>query len=384
MYRKNVCEECGSEYYTYSDNSRFCTRNCYYKHVEKTKKRTDKKCPICGKMFYPKRDYSVFCSVECRTESSRRRIRCICDFCGKSFDRIVSEYAKRKTHYCSEECRRSATKWTDEEDEIIIESYKKVPTSEIVAMLDNRWDKYAIRRRAQSIGITSTRCWTDSEISILREHYERVPLSELIEMLPNRTTNAIRGMAHNMGLLSYFYLKHTYSDEEDKYIIENYLKEDACTIAKRLGRTRSGVVQHIFCLGLSVPSEPTVYPSLASYIRGKNASWMEHKKAEKKYTCEITWETDNVVLHHILGFNIILAEAVNNLGLCTSCEIDAYTDKDLENVYDEFMLIQESNDLVICISSKLHKAFHGEYGYGNNTPEQWNQFLDKIKLSSNT
>lgn len=37
-------------------------------------------------------------------------------------------------------------------------------------------------------------------------------------------------------------------------------------------------------------------------------------------------------------------------------------------------ILQRKN---ICITEHIHIKFHHLYGYGNNTKEQWNDFLEK-------
>lgn len=46
---------------------------------------------------------------------------------------------------------------------------------------------------------------------------------------------------------------------------------------------------------------------------------------------------------------------------------------------ETFLEIQEYYHAYVCISAEIHRLFHKEYGYGNNTEEQWNIFVNKYQ-----
>lgn len=41
--------------------------------------------------------------------------------------------------------------------------------------------------------------------------------------------------------------------------------------------------------------------------------------------------------------------------------------------------LQESYGAYVCIAENVHKEFHKQYGYGDNTLEQWNEFVENYK-----
>lgn len=47
------------------------------------------------------------------------------------------------------------------------------------------------------------------------------------------------------------------------------------------------------------------------------------------------------------------------------------------NSWDAYPEQRFDEDNLVCISEELHKEFHGKYGYGNNTIDQYNEF--KVK-----
>ena len=61
--------------------------------------------------------------------------------------------------------------------------------------------------------------------------------------------------------------------------------------------------------------------------------------------CEVSGERNNLVIHHLYSFN---------------------THPELGN--------DPAN--MVRINADIHKAFHKAYGFGNNTPEQWVEFLE--------
>ena len=91
----------------------YCSREC--KTIDYT---VDLTCKKCGKEFQRSKCYveqhkkqnskNTFCSLKCSTtylnNILKRRVNCECEHCGKSIERVLSEFTNYKHHYCSNNC----------------------------------------------------------------------------------------------------------------------------------------------------------------------------------------------------------------------------------------------------------------------------------------
>ena len=117
---------------------------------------------------------------------------------------------------------------------------------------------------------------------------------------------------------------------------------------------------------------------IARYIRANSHGERNKYIQLKGGKCELTGSTENLVLHHIQGFNLILEEALAEMDVTPDESAYNYSEEFLKSVLKRFREIQSKYPCVV-ITESIHKLFHSEYGYGDNTEEQWNEFLIKHK-----
>lgn len=373
----HICKNCNKDFSNDCKSTQFCSRKCMNEFRRNNGKLKDRNCEICGKSFRPSYSGQIFCSVECRVKSTEKRVECECEFCGKSFFRKMSEVDKNTHHYCSKECRCNAISWSDDEIDILINNYGKISYKDIRTLLGNNRSVKEISRKAIGLNLTSSREWSNEEINILKENYSNVPFNDVMAMLPRRTKSSILGQARKLNLKSFYYSSRKYTEEENLYLKENYLKNTNEELAQHLGRSEGAISQHLLQLQLYRPIEKKGYDTIAEYIRAKLIPWKNQVRADNNYTCAITGCRSNIIVHHIRGLNLILNEAIDKINFPIYKNISDYSEKQINELFNEFFELQEQYHSYICITENIHKQFHGIYGYGNNTEEQWSEFVNK-------
>lgn len=381
---KKICIGCGKEYLisnAFSDVQKYCSRKCYEYQRSKMTKLQEKTCPICNNIFYTYHSTQVYCSKECRGKSIQNRIICKCKVCGKEFERIKSEVVKNEHHYCSKECKYEGIRWNVHDIKILCDNYRKIKTLEIQKMLSKEYSIKAIRSRAKDFGFAQSRLWSKEEEQIILDNYENISLNEMLKLLPNRTIPSIMHKARQFNLLSNFYKNNKYSVDEIKFLKDNYLGMSNYELSQKLSRPENGIAQKLWHLELYRPFEiqKTGYKNLISFMRSRLAIWKDEVREKYKYTCCLSGKHSNIIVHHCRSFNLIFAETIDILNFPEYDSFEDYSDDELILFSKTFLDLQEYYNAYVCITEDIHKLFHREYGYGDNTEEQWEEFVYKYR-----
>lgn len=104
------------------------------------------------------------------------------------------------------------------------------------------------------------------------------------------------------------------------------------------------------------------------------------RKSLKFYNnrCAITLEPSTVV-HHLYGFELILNEVMNITGYRIYSQIGKYTEEEFCKLKKECSNLHKKYGLGVVLHPKIHDLFHYEYKYGNNTPQQFEEFKQRLK-----
>jgi hypothetical protein len=113
-----------------------------------------------------------------------------------------------------------------------------------------------------------------------------------------------------------------------------------------------------------------------NYLRNKIYQWKQDTFIKYDYKCAITGSQENLIIHHLNGFDKILQETMKELNLPLHMEISEYTDIELKSIENKCLELHYKYGLGVCLCEEEHKKFHSIFGYGNNTYMQYIKFKE--------
>lgn len=113
--------------------------------------------------------------------------------------------------------------------------------------------------------------------------------------------------------------------------------------------------------------------SLNKYLRYNLAEWKKASMKASNYKCVITGRRFDDI-HHLYGFDLILDEVLKNTSLPLQDQVNKYSDDELMILKDECIRLHEVYGFGVCLTEEVHDLFHLVYGYGKNTPQQFEEF----------
>ncbi len=116
---------------------------------------------------------------------------------------------------------------------------------------------------------------------------------------------------------------------------------------------------------------------IRSFASNQIKRWKRDSMESCNYKCVITGEKFDHV-HHLYSFSNIIFEALDNLDLPIFENISQYSENEINLFANEIVRLHYYYPLGVCLSETVHKIFHKNYGRGNNTPEQFYEFIDRI------
>ncbi len=265
--------------------------------------------------------------------------------------------------------------FTEAEDLIIIENYAIFGPKYISKNLLPHRSKNSIVSRANFLGIKKRNMWSKNEEKILIEKYENSTVDEVMALLPGRTRNAVISHAMKLGLKSP--INRDFTIQDDDFIKDNYLELSDDELAHELNRDRWTVKNRRNFLKLHRPRVNCTFPE---YLRAHNYYWKQESMKDCGYKCVVTGKHFDEI-HHLYGMNLIMEELCAELGIDMTFDINSASEEYRETILESFHKIQSKYPLGVCLTKEVHIAFHSIYGYGDNTPDQFEEFLKDYKIA---
>lgn len=278
-------------------------------------------------------------------------------------------------------------KYTEEEDRILLDGiHNKMIVSEIQKNIPWRTIG-SIHSRLEQISDSKRQYWSAEEDNLLRSVYEIWPLDDTVELFPNRTRHAIIARAIKLNLHAYVDTKY-YSEQEEEFILNNYQNMSDDEMASILGRSKSSIKNHRALMGIYRTQRGNInYENVAIYVRRHNKQWKQDSMINCSFRCIVTGKRFDEI-HHLVSLNTILNNVYSKLGIDKETfDINTLDEQQRDGfmrvVYEE----QSKYPLGVCLCKDIHCQFHNQYGYGDNTILQFEEFLQtnypNIKLYIN-
>ena len=263
--------------------------------------------------------------------------------------------------------------WSLDDENILRKFYGTISLKTIQNKLSKKYSLKAISTKAIKMGLAKSREWTQHEVNIMLENYSKVDVTAMAQLLPDRTVDAIKLKAEKLGLKSLFAIEQEYTEEQKQFILDNWMNMSDEEIAKIIGKTKHGVRDQRYKMGLRYPKKIDTYDNLNQYVRSHIYDWKFDAMKKYDFKCDITKQKFDVV-HHLYGFNLIFDETIEYLQFPIYDSISDYTQQEVELFLNTFKEIQSQYPTGVCLKDEVHKLFHSIYGLGNNTEMQYYEF----------
>jgi len=152
--------------------------------------------------------------------------------------------------------KKEYNKLTEEQNQFIIDNYEKMKVCEIAKSLGVKETK--VRNSAQTLGVkkgTKKEEWSNEDIEVLKENYGVLSYGDIAKLLSreNATTSAIQTKVSNLGLA----VGHWWTKEEESVLFELYPRGEREVILSKLkNRKWKNVINKAVKLGIKREIQP--------------------------------------------------------------------------------------------------------------------------------
>lgn len=112
------------------------------------------------------------------------------------------------------------------------------------------------------------------------------------------------------------------------------------------------------------------------YFRKNINQWKFDVFKRNNFKCFLTGSDNDCVVHHLKSFNLIISESCQELNIKLERKIKDYDAETFEKLKNKVFSKHTINEGIV-LQRKVHNKFHSIYGLGNNTNEQFEDFVSK-------
>lgn len=267
--------------------------------------------------------------------------------------------------------------FSEDEDEIIRRHYATMGADGIVKNFLTDRTKSSIVSRAHLIGVHRKGCWTQEEDEIILANYYEMPMSELALLIPHRAKSAIHCRIKQLGLNGAPMYK--YSDEDIKFVEANYKVMSDEELGEKLHRAPASIKEFRRKRGLfrRDPDLPTNYRYLGWFAHRHDLEWKKASSQRCNYKCFITGMAFDDI-HHLYSRNAIIRDVCQEHNIPEDIDINNSSQEEKDAFLQLYWEEEAKHPLGICLVKSIHKQFHDMYGYGDNTVQQFQDFVQRF------
>lgn len=119
---------------------------------------------------------------------------------------------------------------------------------------------------------------------------------------------------------------------------------------------------------------------LNNHLRRILNNWKKDVFEYNLYKCVLTGTNSNeLVIHHLVSFNSIIRDVLNKSNLDIKPQVKDYTHDEIKHIENLFLKYHNTHT-GIPLQKEMHILFHQIYGYGDNTPDQFEELRTRLKL----
>jgi len=140
---------------------------------------------------------------------------------------------------------------------------------------------------------------------------------------------------------------------------------------KEMGKIKSGRKSNLWKGGIT---------KLRPYIKCTLDSWKELSMKNSNYKCVACSGAHSFDdIHHLYSLSNIIEDSLIELGYTEKDRMIDYGEENIQKIVSKVLELHFKHPSGVCLCKNSHKKFHKIYGKENNTPEEFYEFVDKIK-----